>query len=64
MTPEDSSRLSEDFAVKCRAGMDPDEPSLASLQASLLLVLASMAAGRGKRAHTLMGMLNMASGFW
>ncbi|KAI8624850.1 hypothetical protein F5Y19DRAFT_284456 [Xylariaceae sp. FL1651] len=47
-------RLSEDFASMSRKGIDTDEPSVDSLQALLLLVIAYIAAGKGKKAYMLL----------
>ncbi|PBP16578.1 Transcription factor Cys6 [Diplocarpon rosae] len=44
-------RLSEDYAVRARAELDIDDPSVDGLQAVLLLAEAFMAAGKGKKAH-------------
>lgn len=44
----------QEFATQSRARINTDEPSVDALQALLLLVLASMAAGKGKAAYSLM----------
>ncbi|KAK6584242.1 hypothetical protein PZA11_003972 [Diplocarpon coronariae] len=44
-------RLSEDYAARARSELDMDEPSVDCLQALLLLAVAFMAAGKGKKAH-------------
>lgn len=48
-------QLSEDYAARARQSMDIDEPSIDALQTLLLLVLAFIASGKGKKAHMLMG---------
>jgi hypothetical protein len=47
-------RLSEEYALQSRAEILTDEPSVDSLQALLLLVIAFTAAGKGKKAYMLM----------
>lgn len=47
-------RLSEDYAARSRAEIDTDEPSVDALQASMLLVIAFTAAGKGKKAYMLL----------
>ncbi|KAI1130101.1 fungal-specific transcription factor domain-containing protein [Nemania abortiva] len=47
-------RLSEDFASMSRKEIDIDEPVIESLQALLLLVIAYVAAGKGKKAYMLL----------
>ncbi|GJN76179.1 fungal specific transcription factor [Purpureocillium lilacinum] len=47
-------QLSEDYAARARQSMDIDEPSIDALQTLLLLVLAFIASGKGKKAHMLM----------
>ncbi|KAI1171501.1 fungal-specific transcription factor domain-containing protein [Nemania sp. FL0916] len=47
-------RLSEDFASMSRKEIDIDEPLIDSLQALLLLVVASIAAGKGKKSYMLL----------
>ncbi|KAF1810293.1 hypothetical protein P152DRAFT_460800 [Eremomyces bilateralis CBS 781.70] len=47
-------RVSIDFAKKARLELDVDEPSIESLQALLLLSLASYQNGRGKKAYMLL----------
>lgn len=49
-------RLSEEYATRARLDIDIDEPSIDALQACLLLVIAFIAAGRGKKAYMLLGM--------
>lgn len=49
-------RLSEDYATRARLDIDIDEPTVDALQACLLLVIAFIAAGRGKKAYMLLGM--------
>jgi hypothetical protein len=48
-------KLSEDYAVRSRAEIDTDEPSVDALQALMLLVIAFTAAGKGKKAYMLLG---------
>ncbi|KAI8954206.1 fungal-specific transcription factor domain-containing protein [Xylaria longipes] len=47
-------RMSEDFASMSRKEIDIDEPAIDSLQALLLLVIAYIAAGKGKKAYMLL----------
>ncbi|KAI0407719.1 fungal-specific transcription factor domain-containing protein [Xylaria palmicola] len=47
-------KLSEDFASMSRKEIDIDEPLIDSLQALLLLVIAYIAAGKGKKAFMLL----------
>ncbi|KAI3318033.1 hypothetical protein HD806DRAFT_513491 [Xylariaceae sp. AK1471] len=47
-------RLSEDFASMSRKEIDTDEPAIDTLQALLLLVIAYIAAGKGKKAYMLL----------
>ncbi|KAJ3578999.1 hypothetical protein NPX13_g1569 [Xylaria arbuscula] len=47
-------RLSEDFASMSRKEIDIDEPLIDTLQALLLLVIAYIAAGKGKKAYMLL----------
>jgi hypothetical protein len=47
-------RLSEDFASTSRREIDTDEPAIDTLQALLLLVIAYIAAGKGKKAYMLL----------
>ncbi|KAK8879517.1 fungal-specific transcription factor domain-containing protein [Apiospora arundinis] len=47
-------RLGEEYAVRARAEISTDEPSVDALQALLLLVIAFTAAGKGKKAYMLM----------
>ncbi|PHH87403.1 hypothetical protein CDD83_8922 [Cordyceps sp. RAO-2017] len=49
-----AAKLGDDFAVSARRGVDVDEPSIDGLQALLLLVLAFIASGKGKKAYMLM----------
>lgn len=46
--------LSEDYAARSRREIDVDEPSLDSLQAALLLVIAFVGSGRGKKAYMML----------
>ena len=50
--------LSEEFAARARNEIDTDEPSIDGLQATLLLVIAFIGAGKGKKAYMLMSTLN------
>lgn len=47
-------KASEEYASLARRELDIDEPSVDTLQALLLLVLAFTAAGKGKKAYMLM----------
>lgn len=47
-------RMSEDFASMSRNEIDIDVPVIESLQALLLLVIAYIAAGKGKKAYMLL----------
>ncbi|KAI0543907.1 fungal-specific transcription factor domain-containing protein [Xylaria curta] len=47
-------RMSEDFASMSRKEIDIDEPTVDSLQALLLLVIAYIASGKGKKAYMLL----------
>ncbi|KAJ4406184.1 hypothetical protein N0V82_010172, partial [Gnomoniopsis sp. IMI 355080] len=47
-------RLSEEYATRARLDIDIDEPSIDALQACLLLVIAFIAGGRGKKAYMLL----------
>ncbi|KAI1821402.1 hypothetical protein F4861DRAFT_473570 [Xylaria intraflava] len=47
-------KLGEDFASKSRKGIDIDEPAVDTLQALLLLVIAYIATGNGKKAYMLL----------
>lgn len=47
--------LSESFASMSRKEIDTDEPAIDTLQALLLLVMAYIAAGKGKKAYMLLG---------
>jgi len=47
-------KLSEDYAARSRAEIDTDEPSVDALQASMLLIIAFTAAGKGKKAYMLL----------
>lgn len=46
-------KLSEEYASRARLELDIDEPSIDALQACLLLVIAFIAAGKGKKAYML-----------
>jgi hypothetical protein len=48
-------RLSEDYAIRSRAELDIDDPSIDCLQALLLLAMAFTAAGKGKKAYMMLG---------
>lgn len=48
--------LSEEYAARARNEIDTDEPSIDGLQAALLLVIAFIGAGKGKKAYMLMSM--------
>lgn len=47
-------RLSEDYANRSRAELDIDDPSIDNLQTLLLLSVAAVAAGKGKKAYMLL----------
>lgn len=47
-------KLSEEYASRARLEIDIDEPSIDALQACLLLVIAFIAAGKGKKAYMLL----------
>ncbi|KJR81341.1 uncharacterized protein SPSK_01102 [Sporothrix schenckii 1099-18] len=47
-------RLGEDYALRARAEIDVDEPSIDCLQTLLLLALAFVASGKGKKAYMLL----------
>lgn len=49
--------LSEDYAARSRREIDVDDPSLDGLQAALLLVIAFVGSGKGKRAYMLLSKL-------
>ncbi|KAM4065972.1 fungal specific transcription factor [Hirsutella rhossiliensis] len=49
-----AAQLSRDYAACARRSLDTDEPSIDALQALLLLVLAFVASGKGKKAYMLM----------
>lgn len=49
-------KLSEEYAIRARLELDIDEPSIDALQACLLLVIAFIAAGKGKKAYMLLSM--------
>ncbi|KAI0853134.1 fungal-specific transcription factor domain-containing protein [Daldinia vernicosa] len=51
---QSAAKLSEDYALRSRGGIDADEPSIDALQALLLLVTAFTAAGKGKKAYMLL----------
>lgn len=55
-------KLSEDYAVRARAELDIDDPTLDNLQTLLLLSVAFIAAGKGKKAYMLLCMLRMICG--
>ncbi|CAH0059252.1 unnamed protein product [Clonostachys solani] len=46
--------LSEDYAARSRKEIDADEPSVDGLQAALLLVMAFIASGKGRKAYMLL----------
>jgi hypothetical protein len=48
-------RLSAEYALRARAEIDIDEPSIEALQALLLLALSFIAEGKGKKAYMLLG---------
>ncbi|VUC36949.1 unnamed protein product [Clonostachys rosea] len=48
--------LSEDYAARSRKEIDADEPSVDGLQAALLLVMAFIASGKGRKAYMLLAM--------
>jgi hypothetical protein len=48
-------RLSEDYALRARAQLDMDDPSIDCLQALLLLSEAFTAVGKGKKAYMMLG---------
>lgn len=48
-------RLGEDYAMRSRRELDIDDPSIDSLKSLLLLTIASTAAGKGKKAHMMLG---------
>jgi hypothetical protein len=48
-------RLSEDYALRARSELDIDDPSIDTLQALLLLGVAFIAAGKGKKAYMMLG---------
>lgn len=50
-------RLSEEYVGRARADVDADEPSIETLQTLLLLVVAQVALGNGKKAYMLLGTL-------
>jgi hypothetical protein len=54
-------RLSEDYALRSRAELDIDDPSIDCLQALLLLAVAFTAAGKGKKAYMMLGMISCSS---
>ncbi|KAK5987409.1 putative transcriptional regulatory protein [Cladobotryum mycophilum] len=49
-----AAKLSEEYAARARSAIDADEPCIDALQALLLLVLAYIAGGKGKKAYMLM----------
>lgn len=46
---------SEDYAMRARAELDMEEPSVDALQTLVLLAIAYQAAGKGKKAYMLLG---------
>lgn len=52
-------RLSEDYAIRARAELDIDDPSIDNLQTLVLLAVAFIAAGKGKKAYMLLCMCQM-----
>ncbi|OAQ65789.2 fungal specific transcription factor [Pochonia chlamydosporia 170] len=52
--PQAAVQLSEDYAQRARRCIDTDDPSIDCLQGLLLLVMAFMASGHGKKAYMLM----------
>lgn len=52
-------RLSEDYVIRARAELDIDDPSIDNLQTLLLLSVAFIAAGKGKKAYMLLCKLRM-----
>lgn len=46
-------RLGEEYATQARRSVNTDEPSIDALQTLLLLVIAFVASGKGKKAHML-----------
>jgi hypothetical protein len=53
-------RLSEDYVIRARAELDIDDPTIDNLQTLLLLSVAFVAAGKGKKAYMLLCKLRMA----
>jgi hypothetical protein len=51
--------LSEEYAIKARTELDIDDPSIDNLQTLLLLSVAFIAAGKGKKAYMLLCKLRM-----
>ncbi|KAI9734047.1 MAG: hypothetical protein M1818_006985 [Claussenomyces sp. TS43310] len=49
-----AANLSEDYASRARAELEADEPSIEGIQTLLLLSLAFMAAGKGRKAYMLL----------
>lgn len=49
-------RTSEDYALRARAEVDIDDPSMDTLQTLLLLEIAFKASGKGKKAYMMLGM--------
>lgn len=47
-------RMSEDYAIRARAELDMDDPSIDILQALLLLAVSFTASGKGKKAYMLL----------
>lgn len=52
-------KLSEDYAIRARAELDIDDPSIDNLQTLLLLSVTFIAAGKGKKAYMLLCKLRM-----
>jgi hypothetical protein len=46
--------MSEDFAQRARGELDVDEPSMEGLQTCLLLCLAFLGLGKGRKAYMLL----------
>jgi len=49
-----AARLSEECAVRSRAALDSDDPTVENIQASLLLSLAYFQSGKGKKAYMIL----------
>lgn len=52
--PAGAARSSQDHALRARADIDVDEPSIDHLQALLLLAIASFQSGRGKKSYMIL----------